>query len=81
MEDLNALHEDFLLPNLTQCGVRLPFRLAVVGQTNSGKAHSIMCQWLGGKISFWKVGLDGDAIETDLHHIIAAMVGCHWMKN
>ena len=52
MEDLNAPHEDLPLPNLTQYGVCLPFRVAVVGQTNSGKTHSIMHRWLGGKISF-----------------------------
>ena len=43
MEDLNALHEEDLpLPNLTQYRVHLPFRVAVVGQTDSGKTHSIM---------------------------------------
>ena len=83
MEDLNALHEeDLLLPNLTQYGVRLPFRVAVVGQTDSGKTYSIMRRWLGRKISFWKAGVDGDVIELTYTTVfIAAMVGCHWMKN
>ena len=71
MEDLNALHEeDLLLPNLTQYRVRLPFTVAVVGQTDSGKTHSKMHRCLGGKISFWKAGMDGDVIETDLHHCL-----------
>ena len=71
MEDLNALpKEDLPLPNLTQYGVRLPFRVAVVGQTDSGKTHSIMCCGQGRKISFWKVGLDGDVIETNLCHCL-----------
>ena len=70
MEDLNAPHEDLPLPNLTQYGVRLPFRVAVIGQTDSGKTHSIMRQWLGGKISFWKAGLDSYVIETDLRHCL-----------
>ena len=38
------------LPELTQYGMRLPFRVAVVGQTDSDKTHSIMHRWLGGKI-------------------------------
>ena len=72
MEDLNAPspHEDLLLPNLTQYGVHLPFRVAVVGQTDSGKTHLIMGRWLGRKISFWMAGLDGDVIETYLCHCL-----------
>ena len=30
------------LPEITQYGIKLPFRVAVVGQTDSGKTHSIM---------------------------------------
>ena len=35
-------------PTLIQYGVKLPFRIAVVGQTDSGKMHSIIkcwCRW------------------------------------
>ena len=42
------------LPEITQYGIKLPFRVAIVSRTNSGKTHSIMHSWLGGKISYWK---------------------------
>ena len=42
------------LPEITQYGIKLPFRVAIVSQTDSGKTHSIMHSWLGGKISYWK---------------------------
>ena len=74
MEDLittTLLEEEKLhLPNLTQYGVRLPFRVAIVGQTDSGKTHFIMRRWLGGKISFWRLNDKGAATETDLQHCL-----------
>ena len=62
--------ESHHLPNLTQYGVRLPLRVAIVGQTDSGKTHSIMRRWLGGKISFWRPNDEGAAIETNLQHCL-----------
>ena len=47
------------LPMLMQFGVKLPFRVAVVGQTDSGKTHLIIQWWLGVKISFWN-HIDGE---------------------
>ena len=41
MEDLQDANER-KLPILMQYGVKLPFRIAVVGQTDSGKTHSII---------------------------------------
>ena len=54
MEDLSQEYDKEKLLTLMQYGVKLPFRVAVVGQTNSGKTHSIIRRWLGSKISFWK---------------------------
>ena len=51
MEDLRDANER-KLPTLMQYGVKLPFRVAVVGQTDSGKTHSIIQCWLGGKFHF-----------------------------
>ena len=75
MEDLthpSATSEETttLLPNITQYEVRLPFRVAIVGQTDSRKTHSIMKWWLGGKISFWKPNDKGLAVETELQHCL-----------
>ena len=42
------------LPELTQYSIKLPFRVVVVGQTDSGKTQSIMHRWLGEKISYWR---------------------------
>ena len=42
------------LPEITQYGIKLLFRVAIVSQTDSGKTHSIMHSWLGRKISYWK---------------------------
>ena len=57
MEDLSN-YDDIVttktkLPTLVQHGVNLPFRVSVVGQTDSGKTHLIIRHWLGGRISFW----------------------------
>ena len=60
-----------ILPELTQYGICLPFRVAVVGQTNSDKTHSIMHRWLGGKILFWCPNNDdGMAVPTTLQHCL-----------
>ena len=32
----------FNLPDITEYGIRVPFRFAVIGQTDSGKTYSIM---------------------------------------
>ena len=42
----------YFAPQMTQYGIKLPCRVVVVGQTDSGKTHSIMHSWLGGNISF-----------------------------
>ena len=70
MEDLTVSGEKQFLLNITQYGIRLPFRVTVVGQTDSGKTHSIVCRWLSGKISFWKPNSNGLAIESDLQHCL-----------
>ena len=76
MEDLgrwcsDAMTSEDILPELTQYSIRLPFRVAVVGQTNSGKTHSIMHRWSGGKISFWRPDNDdGMAVPTTLQHCL-----------
>ena len=58
MEELKGTDETISspprLPSLIQYGVKLPFRVAVVRKTDSGKTHSIIKCWLGGKISCWK---------------------------
>ena len=58
------------LPEITQYGIKLPFRVAVVGQTNSGKTHSIMHSWLGGKISYWKPNEHRAPKHTFLQHCL-----------
>ena len=42
MEDLSQEYDKEKLPMLMQYEVKLPFRVAVVGQTDSGKTHSII---------------------------------------
>ena len=57
IEDLTvsgATTADLFCPKITQYGIRLPCRVAVVGQMDSGKTHSIMHSWLGGSILFWR---------------------------
>ena len=61
--------EDNDLPDLTEYGIRTPFRFAIVGQTDSGKTYSILQRWLGGKISFWTV-LNGSVREVKLRHCL-----------
>ena len=58
------------LPEITQYGIKLPFRVAVVGQTDSGKTHSIMHSWLGGKISYWKPNEHGAPEHAFLQHCL-----------
>ena len=78
MEDLGRRCGDAMtssninvLSELTQYGIRLPFRVAVEGQTDSGKTHSIMHMWLGGKISFWHPDYDDStAVPTTLQHCL-----------
>ena len=55
MEELTTHdHHEGALPSLLQYGINLPFRFAVIGQTDSGKTHSIVRHWLGGKIQYCK---------------------------
>ena len=73
MEDLGWCSDTTtsdILPELTQYGIHLPFRVAVVGQTDSGKTHSIMHRWLGGKISFWHTDDDSTAVPTMLQRCL-----------
>ena len=75
MEDLGAQQQcnkssKDTLPEITQYGIRLPFRVAVVGQTDSGKTHSIMHRWLGGKISYWRPNEDGSPSPASLQHCL-----------
>ena len=56
---------------MTQYGIKLLCRVAVVGQTNSGKTHSIMHSWLGGNMSFWRPNpLDGSPRNVSLQHCL-----------
>ena len=65
-----AVHHYFA-PQMTQYGIKLPCRVAVVGQTDSGKTHSIMHSWLGGNISFWRPNpLDGLPRNALLQHCL-----------
>ena len=57
------------LPSLMQYGVKLPFRVAVVGQMDSGKTHSMIRRWLDGKILFWK-DTDGEIKSCQLQHCL-----------
>ena len=71
MEDLSS-DDDVVtakkLPTLVQYGVKLPFRVAVVGQTDSSKTHLIIRRLLGGRISFWKYNVDGELTACQLQH-------------
>ena len=73
MEDLSN-NDDVVtakkLPTSVQYGVKLPFRVAVIGQTDSGKTHSIIRHWLGGRISFWKYNIDGELTACQLQHCL-----------
>ena len=75
MEDLTskpAVHDNhYFAPQMTQYGIKLPCRVAVVGQMDSGKTHSIMHSWLGGNISFWRPDpLDGSPRNASLQHCL-----------
>ena len=75
MEDLTvsgaATADDLFCPKITQYGIRLPCRVAVVGQTDSGKTHSIMHSWLGGSISFWRLNeVDGSPQPAGFQHCL-----------
>ena len=55
MEDLtNGVQEHNNLPTIIQYGVKLPFRITVVSQTNSRNTHSTTKHLIGDKVSFWK---------------------------
>ena len=69
MEDLSQEYDKEKLPMLMQYGVKLPFRVTVVGQTDSGKTHSIIPRWLGSKISFWKY-IDDELQPCQLQHCL-----------
>ena len=70
MEDLtDGVQEHDNLPTLIQYGVKLPFRIVVVGQMNGGKTHSIIKCWLGGKVSFWRY-IDGELRLCELQHCL-----------
>ena len=64
------VNEKRKLPTLMQYGVKLPFRVAAVRQTDSGKTHSIIRRWLGGKISFWKHDVNGELKACQLQHCL-----------
>ena len=81
MEDLTSKPavRRYFAPQMTQYGIKLPCRVAVVGQMDSGKTHSIMHSWLGGNISFWRPNLlDGSPRNASLQH---EMKGGDLMKN
>ena len=59
----------YSLPDITEYGVRAPFRFAVIGQTDSGKTYSIMRRWLGGRISYW-TSASGRVQEVKLRHCL-----------
>ena len=73
MEDLTSKPAvpRYYAPQMTQYGIKLPCRVAAVGQTDSGKTHSIMHSWLGGNISFWRPDLlDGSPRNASLQHCL-----------
>ena len=76
MEELQLAKDSFRarenpeLPDLTEYGIRAPFRFAIVGQTDSGKTYSILHRWLGGKISFWTIAEGGGVREVKLQHCL-----------
>ena len=53
-----------------QHGIKSPFRVTIVGQTDGGKTHSIIRCWLGGKISFWKHDAIGELKACQLQHCL-----------
>ena len=59
----------YSLLDITEYGVRAPFRFAVIGQTDSGKTYSIMRRWLGGRISYW-MSASGRVQEVKLRHCL-----------
>ena len=59
----------YSLPDITEYGVRAPFRFAVIGQTDSGKTYSIMRRWLRGRISYW-TSASGRVQEVKLRHCL-----------
>ena len=63
------------LSEITQFGIKLLFRVAVVSQTDSGKTHSIMHSWLGGKISYWKPNEHGAPEHAFLQHCLFCSSG------
>ena len=67
--DSTSAHNTPLL-EITQYGIKLPFRVAVVSQTDSGKTHSIMHSLLGGKISYWKPNEHGAPEVAFLQHCL-----------
>ena len=73
MEDLdrngNGEKASMKLPTLVQYGVKLPFRVVVVGQTNSSKTNSIIQHWLGGRISFCKY-INNELTMCQLQHCL-----------
>ena len=80
MEDLTskpAVHHYFA-PQMTQYGIKLPCRVAVVGQTDNGKTHSIMHSWLGGNIFFGDLIPEMDRQGMRCFNIVyfAVMVAC-----
>ena len=73
MEDLTSKPAvpRYFAPQMIQYGIKLPCRVAVVGQTDSGKTHSIMHSWLGGNMSFWRPNpLDGSPRNASLQHCL-----------
>ena len=60
----------YSLPDITEYGVRAPFRFAVIGQTDSGKTYSIMRRWLGGRISYWTSASGKGVQEVKLQHCL-----------
>ena len=66
---MNGVQERNILPTLIQYGVKLPFRIVIVGQTDSRKTHSIIKHWLGGKVSFWRY-IDGELRSCELQHCL-----------
>ena len=64
------------LPEITQYGIKLPFRVAIVGQTDSGKTHSIMHSWLGGN----QTSMELPSMPFYNIAYFAAMVACPMPK-
>ena len=62
----------FNLLDITEYGIRAPFRFAIIGQTDSGKTYSIMRRWLGRRISYWSSSDDAKQPikEVSLKHCL-----------